>query len=354
MKTWQSILLGFIVGVVLFVILIISIGFNILNKVEDDYLDEFNTTKTLVSEASPAVIQPNYLLAGLTLSPKFQDFLELEMENGVWNTEYVLQVLADDVIPIYDENLLAITALSATEHIDQVKNAVDKAKDAKSKVSSLINNIKYKLSSILSKLNSLNLKTKVNNISSSVNNIINQVKNLLNKINNTTSDDIKDKIKDAIKNSPYASDIEKILSDIMSIVSNIEISIDEIINKVNTTINVLLTNKDTNGRTFKGGDKIPGVGTLTDIQAQILNAIDIDIYGTYTKKNAFSGTIDVKSIDVTFENVDFGISISIDKLLTDVENGISGTVAKVIYSSRGSADGVLSLGLIYYNEIDNS
>ncbi len=354
MKTWQSILLGFIVGVVLFVILIISIGFNILNKVEENYLDEFNTTKTLVSEASPAVIQPNYLLAGLTLSSKFQDFLELEMENGVWNTEYVLQVLADDVIPIYDENLLTITALSATEHIDQVTNAVDKAKGAKSKISSLITNIKYKLGSILNKLNSLNLRTKINGVSSKVNGIVGEIKNLLNKINNTTSDDIKNKIKDAIKNSPYTNDIQKILSDILDIVANIESSIDDILKQVNTTINTLLTNKDTNGRTFKGGDKIPGVGTLTDTQAQILNAIDINIYGTYTKKNALSGDIDVKAIDVTFENVDFGISVSIDKLLADIENGVSGTVAKVIYSSRGSADGVLSLGLIYYNEVDNS
>ncbi len=365
MRTWKSIILGFIIGVVLFIILLISIGFNIVNKIEENYVDEFTTTKTLVTEASPAVIQPNYLLAGLTLSPKFQDFLELEMENGVWNTEYVLQVLADDVIPIYDENLLTITALSATEHIDQVTNAVDKAKGAKSKISSLLANIKYKLGSILNKLNSLNLRGKINGVSSKVNGlkgkineIVNEIKNLLNKINNTTSDDIKDKIKDAIKDSPYISDIQKILSDVLDIVSNIESSIDDILKQVNATIdatiNTLLTNKDTNGRTFKGGDKIPGVGTLTDTQAQILNAIDINIYGTYTKKNALSGDIDVKAIDVTFENVDFGISVSIDKLLADIENGVSGTVAKVIYSSRGSADGVLSLGLIYYNEVDNS
>ncbi len=350
MKTWQSILLGFIVGVVLFTILIISIGFNIVGKVQENYSDEYGAAKNLVTEASPAVIQPDYLLAGLTLSPKFQEFLETEMENGVWNTEYILQVLADDIIPIYDENLIPIIGLSATEHIDEIEDVVGKAKGAKSKISSLLSTIKYKLSTILTKVNSLN----ISGVKGKVSNIINEVKTLVNKISSTTSDEVKKKIADAIKNSSYANDIEKILSDVLDIVSNIEGSIDDILKQLNTTLSTLLTNKDTNGRTFKGGDKIPGVGTLTDLEAQILNAIDINIYGEYTKKNALSGNIDIKAIDVTFENIDAGISVSVDKLLSDIENGVSGTVAKVIYSSRGSDDGVLSLGLIYYNEIDNS
>ncbi len=380
MKTWQSILLGFIIGGVLFAALIISIGFNIVNKIEDNYSDEYTTAKNLVTEASPAVIQPNYLLAGLTLSPKFQDFLELEMENGVWNTEYVLQVLADDVIPIYDENLIPIIALSATKHIDEIENATVKVKGAKSKLDSLIANIKFKISvikekDIKSKLGSLiaNIKSKVSvikgkvsdilndvnslnipGIKNEINNIVREVKSLIETIKGTTSDEVKDKIISAIKNSPYADDLKKILSDVLDIVSNIEGSLDYILKQINTTISILLTDKDTNGKIFNGGDNVPGVGTLTDLEAQILNAIDINIYGEYTKKNMISGNIDIKAIDITFENVDFGISVSTDKLLTDIENGVSGTVAKVIYSSRGSADGVLSLGLIYYNEIDNS
>ncbi len=357
MKTWQSILLGFICGVVLFVVLVISIGLNIVNKVEENYSDEYNTAKNLVTEASPAVIQPNYLLAGLTLSPKFQEFLELEMENGVWNTEYILQVLADDIIPIYDENLLPIVALSATEHIEEIENVAGKAKDVKSKIGSLLGTIKYKLSiikgkifGILNNVDSLN----ISGIKGKLSNVIREVKSLINTIKGTTSDEVKDKIISAIKDSPYASDIQKIISDVLDIVSSIEGSLDSILKQLNTTISTLLVNKDTNGRTFNGGDKIPGVGTLTGLEAQILNAIDINIYGEYTKKNMVSGDIDIKAIDVTFENVDFGISVSTDKLLTDIEDGVSGTVAKVIYSSRGSADGVLSLGLIYYNEIDNS
>ncbi len=361
MKTWQSILLGFICGVVLFVVLVISIGLNLVNKVEENYSDEFNATKQLLNESAPAVIQPSYLLAGLTLSPKFQEYLEVQIENGVWNTEYILQVLTDDVIPIYDENLKSMIVLSATNHIQEVENAVDKVNVVQDKVSFLVSTIKTKVSSIVSKINSLNIlgiKHKINNtfneVNSLINNIFNDLKNIYNKFNNISKDDIKKQIIDKVENSPYVNDFKKILSDIMDIVSNIEASIDDILNQINMTINVLLTDKDTNGKIFKEGDNIPGVGKLTKQEATILNAIDINIYGEYTKKNAFSGSIDIKSIDVTFENVDFGLSISTDKLLNDIENAISGTVSKVIYSSRGSNNGVLSIGLIYYNEIDNT
>lgn len=343
MKNWKSLLLGAVIGIILFAIVIFSLGKNFVNKIEENYGDEYVAVKSLLKDSAPAVVQPNYVLAGLTVSPKFQDYLQKQVENGVWNEEYILQVLADDVIPIYNDNLLAIAGLSATEHIDQII-------DAKAKADGLVATIKGIYNKVLSSINSLNLDTLVPRIE----NIINQIKVLIENISNTNYEDIKKILIDKISNSEYAEDINKILKDIMEIVDQVGVSLTELKDTINKTISEILIDKNPNGKVFKDGDVIPGVGTLNEKEAKILNAIDINIYGEYTKKNLISGSIDIKSIEVNFENIGLGINVNSDKLLNDIENKVDGTVSKLIYSSKGSDNGFLSIGVIYYNEIDNS
>lgn len=317
------------------------------DKVVDNYSDEVQILSTVLEKSADPVFQKNYVLAGLTLSSDFQEYLEYGVQNGWWTEEFLAQVLIDDVIPVYISQYSGTIKIIAST--DKVQEIMDKLDDLKVVISNLPLD---KIASIVNRLlgmslpNMENLKAKLaslGEIRTEVIQMINKLKGNLSKLQIKleeiegklpeiagkveTVKDMLDDIADAI------DEIEQMLptfyenmQDILAKLEEIQIILQDIYNTVNEhlpeilemidkieniidKIGGLLVNSDLSDFQFVEGENVFLGQTinLTKIQAKILNAIDLTIViDTYdnggTAVNPADDTLVIGQVYVAFES----------------------------------------------------
>ncbi len=154
----RSTIIGIIIGIVMFIIVLVALGFNIFGKVVDDYSDEYESAREVLKSSKDPVLQKDYIIAGLTLSPDFQHYLEEGVKKGWWTEEFLTQVFLDDLLPIYANQYSATfkaikNSLEESGKLDGIKELIPKIKGFLSKLD--INQIKTLISKIRNILLSL-------------------------------------------------------------------------------------------------------------------------------------------------------------------------------------------------------
>ncbi len=202
----RSTIVGIIIGIVMFIIVLVALGFNIYGKVVADYSDEYESAIELLEKSKDPVLQKDYIIAGLTLSPDFQHYLEEGVRTGWWTEEFLTQVFLDDLLPIYANQYSATfkalkNALEESGKLDGIKELIPKIKSFLSKLD--INQIKTLISKVRNLLLSLdfskiiltlqNLKGILANIDLSK--LTNLIANLKGFLGNLDVDQIQEKLK---------------------------------------------------------------------------------------------------------------------------------------------------------------
>lgn len=348
---------GFFLG-----ILCMSIGLTVfakttsVNVIEDaksvistkkkDYKDDIEIYSNVLEEITKPVFQTNYLLAGLTLSPEFQHFLEEKIEEGWWTEDYITQVLLDDLVPIYIDQYTA--TLKAILSVPQVQEIKYKLNLLVSKLKALpIDSIFSTLRALVAYITMLDtdkiLDTINHLLSIDVGKLESEIKNSIEKLTN-----VAENVADALENLTDIT-VEDIINTIINqITSNIDMGpivgkIKDIIVKLISmgyTINELLEDVD-NDYHFEEGMSFAG-STLTKIEAKVLNGIDITV-DQDTAVYSINGispkddTLIIKDIYVNFETLsNGGKNKGVDILSSD-------------FTYTGSSSSLIYMGIPTFN-----
>lgn len=267
------------------------------------YGDEYEELAYILGQSADPVVQPNYIITGLIMSPDFQEYLDEGVQNGWWTEEFLEQFLIDEALPIFFTNYHVL--FSVILGSDPVQEAGDKVTIVKAKVENILLAVKAQIGKVSNLLNSptiANLKAVIGNLEANkdkiaglistlqgldvdnINSIINQLQASLGQLQDVI---------DSIKNL----DIEQLTSSVQSLISGLNSVIDAINNLDTDSLN------DT-------------IATLKDIKATI-EGIDKDQLATDIEK--------LKAVIATIQNTDFSAVIdAINKVLElvdKIENG---------------------------------
>ncbi len=114
--------------------------------------DEYQEIAYILDESKEPVIQPNYLITGLIMSPDFQEYLDQGVQKGWWTEEFLEQFLIDEALPIFFTNYHVL--FSAIIGSDGVQETLDKLGIAKGKIQALGFTIQAKIGTVRGLLNS--------------------------------------------------------------------------------------------------------------------------------------------------------------------------------------------------------
>lgn len=198
MKKFKPTIVGIVIGILLFVILTFSIGYNAFNKLEKDYGDEAKKLVEVLNASKEPVFQEDYILAGLNLSPQFKMYLAKGIEKGWWTEEYITQVALDDLLPIYVKQFSDVFKLLAeTEKGEKVINAINAIKEKYPEIEEYIKSLDInKIKGTLYKLRDAFMSLDINRLILQ----IQSIKDMLSKLDKDQIESMINKIKDLITN----------------------------------------------------------------------------------------------------------------------------------------------------------
>lgn len=159
LKTLKPFFVGFLLGV-----LVLGSGAGLFAKsfvdgAKTDYSDEATKLNNLASEAKDPLLQKDYVITGLILSDKFNEFLEEGVQEGLWTEDFLIQFGGDYSIPILLKNYSdIIVTLASTDKAKAVAKTVSKVADVVTKVKLQLELVGPKLVDLVQKLKDPNLK----------------------------------------------------------------------------------------------------------------------------------------------------------------------------------------------------
>ncbi len=159
LKTFKPFFVGFLLGV-----LVLGSGAGLFAKsyvdgAKTDYSDEADKLSTLVDEAKDPLLQKDYVITGLILSDKFNEFLEEGVQEGLWTEEFLIQFGGDYSIPILLKNYAdVIFAVASTDKAKAAAKTISKVADALTKVKLQLQLVGPKLVDLIEKLKDPDLK----------------------------------------------------------------------------------------------------------------------------------------------------------------------------------------------------
>lgn len=302
-----------------------------------NYEDEYSELAYILDESKGAVIQPNYIITGLIMSPDFQEYLDEGVQNGWWTEEFLEQFLIDEALPIFFTNYHVL--FSVILGSEPVQGAGEKVTLIKAKVEQILYAIKGQVGRLSNILNSGAIsdikslvatlqanKDKIAGVISTlqgldidnINSIISQLQSSLGQLEEVIS---------AVKNL----DIESLTSSVENLVEGL------------TSVITAIQNLDTESLEDV-------IATLKDIKATV-DGLD---------KEQLAETIEkVKAIVETIQNTDFSELIElVNKVVSLVESiqngefdGLLGDILENIVSSDAIQDILNNLELTVSNII---
>ncbi len=159
LKTLKPFFVGFLLGV-----LVLGSGAGLFAKslvdgAKTDYSDEATKLNNLASEAKDPLLQKDYVITGLILSDKFNEFLEEGVQEGLWTEDFLIQFGGDYSIPILLKNYSdIIVSLASTDKAKAVAKTVSKVADVVTKVKLQLELVGPKIVDLVQKLKDPNLK----------------------------------------------------------------------------------------------------------------------------------------------------------------------------------------------------
>lgn len=259
--------------------------------------DEYEEAAYILSQSEEPVLQPNYIITGLIMSPDFQEYLDEGVQNGWWTEDFLAEFLVDESLPIFFTNYHQL--FSAILNSDPVQNAADKLTFIKSKVQDIISTVKLELGRLNIFLNSpaiTNIKSMIGTLESNKDELIGLV-NTLNDLKTTIDNLDTGKLVEDINNlkglitTIQGMDEDKLLQeidDIKQLITTIKgLDQSKVIEVINTLTSIanLVENGDVDGilgeilTNILNSDAIQAI--LDNLKLTIDNVIKfIDIYLT--------------------------------------------------------------------------
>lgn len=116
-----------------------------------NFSDEYDEIAFILDQSKEPVIQENYIITGLIMSPDFREYLDEGVQNGWWTKSFLEQFLIDEALPIFFTNYHAL--FSVILGSEPVQEAGEKVTIIKAEVQELIAAIKAKVGHIGSIIN---------------------------------------------------------------------------------------------------------------------------------------------------------------------------------------------------------
>lgn len=114
--------------------------------------DEYQELSYILGQSAEPVIQPNYIITGLIMSPDFQEYLDEGVQNGWWTEEFLEEFLIDEALPIFFTNYHGLFSLIlGSEPVQEVGETLTLVQ---SKVQDILFTVKIQLGRLNSFLNS--------------------------------------------------------------------------------------------------------------------------------------------------------------------------------------------------------
>ncbi len=282
--------------------------------------DEYQEIAYILDESFDPVIQTNYMITGLIMSPDFQEYLDQGVQNGWWTEEFLEQFLIDEALPIFFTNYHVL--FSVLLGSDPVQDAGQKLTIIKSKVQSIVLAIKGKIGVLSGLLNSptvANLKAAIGTLQANKETILGLIATLqsldVDHINDVVSQlkgglaELQDVI-DTLKAIDF-SNIKETLANVEDNLGSVVATLEDVIAKVQAI------DTDSIEQT---------IATLKDVVAQ-LQAIDKDeLQATIEKLTAVIETIKGLDFDAIEELV-----VNLKALIEKIENeGFDGILQDVL------------------------
>lgn len=192
-----------------------------------NYLDEYEELAFILDESKDPVIQPNYIITGLIMSPDFQEYLDQGVVNGWWTEEFLEEFLIDEALPIFFTNYHVL--FSVILGSEPVQNAGEQVTIIKAKVQQILYAVKAQVGKISSLLNS----PAINNVKSLVASLEANKEQLIAVIDTLRGLDV-EHINDVVANLKVALNQ---LEDVITAIQNLDI--EAITSNVNSLIDSL-------------------------------------------------------------------------------------------------------------------
>ncbi len=159
LKTLKPFFVGFLLG-----ILVLGSGAALFAKsyvdgAKTDYSDEVTKLSTVAEEAKEPLLQKDYVITGLILSDKFNEFLEEGVQEGLWTEDFLIQFGGDYSIPILLKNYAdVIGAIATTDKAKAVAKTISKVADVVTKIKLQLELVGPKLQGLIETLKDPDLK----------------------------------------------------------------------------------------------------------------------------------------------------------------------------------------------------
>ncbi len=283
----------------------------IKNEAVVNYGDEYEELAFLLDESKDPVLQVNYIITGLIMSPDFQEYLDQGVQNGWWTEEYLEQFLIDEALPIFFTNYHVL--FSAILGSDQVQGAGEKLTIIASKVRSIVGAVIQKVG-VLSNL--------INNNSDK----IASIKNLV-----ATLQANKDSLVAAVEflKGLNIEGLHDAIANLDDVIAQLQTVIDAIKNIDKDNVDSLIASIDSVIATLNSLD-------LDNIKATIASLEDLVEKAKSVDKKKVQETIDqLKAVIAAYENLDKDKIVDTLKKVSDlveaVQNGeIDGLLGEVL------------------------
>lgn len=274
-----------------------------------NYSDEYEELAYILDESKDPIVQPNYIITGLIMSPDFQEYLDQGVQKGWWTEEFLEQFLIDEALPIFFTNYHAL--FSVILGSEPVQGAGEKITIIKAKVQEILYAIKGQVGKLSNLLNSPaigNIKDLVATLEANKDSIANVIQ--------TLQGIDADKLANAVANLQVAlGNLQDVIDAINNTdFDNIQASLEEVVSSLQQAI-----------ETIKGLD-------MDSIQASIDQLKDIiEQIQALDKDQLAEDIAKVKAIIETIQNTDFSAIIDTINNFIDLINKIQ----------NGEFDGVL-------------
>ncbi len=282
--------------------------------------DEYQELSYILDESFEPVIQPNYMITGLIMSPDFQEYLDQGVQNGWWTEEFLEQFLIDEALPIFFTNYHVL--FSVLLGSDPVQNAGEQLTIIGTKVKAIITTVKSKIGALSGLLNSptvSNLKSAIAKLEANKETIIGLIATLQS-LDVDHINDIVSQLKGGLSELQGVIDALKSIdfANIKDTLANVEDNLGEVVATLEDVIaKIQAIDTDSIEET---------IATLKDIVAQ-LQAID---------KEELQSTIEkITSVIETIKGLDFAeleeLVANLKALIEKIENeGFDGILQDVL------------------------
>ncbi len=311
-----------------------------------NFSDEYDELSYILGQSAEPVIQPNYIITGLIMSPDFQEYLDEGVQNGWWTEEFLEEFLIDEALPIFFTNYHVL--FSVILGSEPVQGVGEKLTLVQAKVQDILFAVKGQVGKISAFLNSPtigNIKALIGNLEANKDKLIGVIQTLqgldIENINSIVS-----KLKDSLAqledviSAIKDLDIDKLTSNVESLVEGLTSVIDAIQNLDTDSLNdVIETLKDVKA-TIDGLDKDKLAEDVAKLKA-IIETI---------KATDFSELIElVNNVLDLIEKIQNG---EFDGILGDVLENIlnSDVIQNIIGDLQLTVENIIKLLQIYFSK----